>query len=83
MSDIFRFYNNDEDPCENCNADYDCDNCEYRPVTLDDLLIMMAEFRLERLLRDAYDLGIIDKDTFTDIIGHSISILTGEDDNGC
>lgn len=75
------FYNNTNDNY-NYECDGDCDNCSMACATLDDVLGELSAMHFDMLLRNAYDIGLIDKDEYSRILGRALLTFAADFEEG-
>ena len=78
----FHFHDHDEDEWDcshECGCDGDCENCDHPPTCIEqidpfDLLVhQIAALRLDMLYHNAYELGLMTKEDYIDMLGHSLA----------
>lgn len=69
----------DEWDCDHhCGCDGDCESCE-QPMCdlpmppLDAMVHILASMRLDALYRNAYELGLMSKEDYIDMLGHALA----------
>lgn len=85
---LIHFNSDDEWDCDHhCGCDGDCESCEdafcqIEMPPFDAIIHILASMRLDMLYRNAYDIGLMSKADYIDMLGHSLAEyhVDGEDD---
>ena len=87
---ILHFYDDEWDCDHSCDCDGDSEDCDHPPhlispvlTPIDMMLHELIRLRFDILSRNAYDLGLMSKDDYIDILGHSLAEYDGEEDCEC
>lgn len=81
-SNLIHFHNPDDDEwaCSHeCGCDGDCENCPTPPECVEQIepfevfVHMIASLRLDILYRNAYDMGLMSREDYIDMLGHSLA----------